>query len=72
MVGTRIVDGLRNLFSGIWSFFMRRRTERDRQYLEVISDPAERQHIHDAKLANYLGTGQQAQEAARGFTLSGG
>ena len=72
MVGTRIVDGLRNLLSGIWSFFMRRRAEHDQQYVEVLSDPAGRQDIHDAKLANDVRRGRQAQEAARGFTLSGG
>jgi len=72
MVGTRRVDGLRNLFSGIWGFFMHRRAEHDRQCLEVLSDPSGRQNVHDAKLAPEVGTGRQAQEAARGFTLSGG
>lgn len=66
------MDGLRNLLSGIWSFFMRRRAERDRQYLEVLSDPSGRKDVHDAQLAHDLGKGRQAQEAARGFTLSGG
>jgi hypothetical protein len=68
----RTADGLRNLFSGVWSFFMHRRAEHDRQYLEVLSDPSGRQDVHDAKLAHEVGTGRQAQEAARGFTLSGG
>ena len=72
MVGTRTVVGLRNLFSGIWGLFMSRRAEQDRQYLEVLSDPAGRQDIHDAKLANDVRGGRQAQEASRGATLSGG
>ena len=72
MVGTRTVRGLRNLFSGFWGFFMRRRAEHDRRYLEVLSDPAGRQDVHDAQLAHDVGKGRQAQEAARGFTLSGG
>ena len=72
MVGTHIVGGLRNLFSDIWSFFMRRRIKRDQEYLEVLLDPAGRQDVHDAQLAHDVLKGRQAQEASRGAAVSGG
>ncbi len=51
---------------------MRRRIKRDQEYLEVLSDPAGRQDVHDAQLAHDVLKGRQAQEASRGAAVSGG
>ena len=44
-----------------------RRTERDREYVAVLSDQCGAKDVHDARLAREVNAGRQAKEAPRGL-----
>lgn len=67
-IGTLSTERRRNNFlSRLWRFWLRRRTERDQQYVAVLSDQCGAKDVHDAKLAREVNAGRQAKEAPRGL-----
>jgi hypothetical protein len=54
--------------SRLLRFLRRRRTRRDREFLETFSNPASVKDIHDAELAQQTSLGQNSAEGNRGIS----